>query len=109
MGEESSQRELLAYLVARVAVLESTLEALVTYLPAIHADLVAASKVGPCANIELSMKLTQKYFESRTILLKSFGDNAKEQFPDYARLIDEHLLLAHKKIDENLDEEESGS
>jgi hypothetical protein len=87
--DSTDNRELLSFLVARVTTLEATMEALLSFLPSLS-NL-------PLAEQE---RRVQWLADKRAEYSGLFLENMKEQFPDVAPLIAEHMDLAFSKLEE---------
>jgi hypothetical protein len=84
----TSDRDLLVYLVARVSFLESTLESILTYLPSIGTGLSTQERL---RHASLIGKWRGDYTE---LALKDI----RNQFPDLAGVIEEHIQLLNQEF-----------
>ncbi len=88
-SEPTDNRELLSFLVARVTTLEATVEALLSLLPSLSN-----------LPIEEQKRRVEWLVNKRADYAELFFENIKDQFPDVAPLIAEHMDLAFSKLEE---------
>jgi len=93
----TTDRELLAYLVARVTVLESTLESILFFLPTTLVNLKSDLEVPASVKLALSKSQYDDMIDQRGAYASSFLGHVRTQFPDIARIVEEHIRMPHDK------------